>query len=103
MELKCYAALITTVNYCNTIKNWKIEIKSILTQYPFCFNAYSFSVEGGRGEEGGGVNTKVELIKKFNLQTGELREGGGGLLELLRYQITFESEQTWLQFYYFLA
>ena len=36
----------------NISKNWKAELKSILTQYAFCFSAYSFFVEGGRGTGG---------------------------------------------------
>ena len=59
----------------NTIKNWKTEIKSIFnTVYAFCFNAYSFFVEGGRGR--GGLIREEGLIKKFNLQTGGLSERG---------------------------
>ena len=33
----------------------------------------------------GGLIREEGLIKKFNLQTGGLLEGGEGLLELLRY------------------
>ena len=50
----------------------KTEIKSILKQYAFCFNVYSYFVEEGRMERGGGA------YYKLNLQTEDL-------LERLRY------------------
>ena len=44
----------------NTIKNWKL--KKILTQYAFCFNTYSFFVEGRRGE--GGLLERGDLLER---------------------------------------
>ena len=52
----------------NTIKNWKIEIKSIFNPYAFCFNAYSFFVEGGRGR--GGLLERRGLLKNSTSRRG---------------------------------
>ena len=54
----------------NTIKNWKAGIKSFLTWYTFCFNAYSFFVEGGRGEGRGLIRERgvyMYSIRVFTL------------------------------------
>ena len=57
-----------------TLLRTKTEIKSILTQYAFCFNACTaFFIGGGRG---GGLIRGGGRIKKFNLQTGDLLERG---------------------------
>ena len=73
------------MNYCiiqrTLLKTEKQKLNLLLTQYAFCFNAYCFFVEGGRGR-GRGLIREEGLIKKLNLQTG-------GLLELLQYLHSF--------------
>ena len=46
----------------NTIENWKTEIKSIFNTVCLLFNAYSYFVEGGRGEGGGVLELLWELL-----------------------------------------
>ena len=54
----------------NTIKKTEKQKQNIfLTQYAFCFNAYSFFVEAGRGR-GGGLLERRGLLKNSTSRRG---------------------------------